>query len=644
MPSGKVIQERIEKMTSTQKTFFVTVLDSILAAASFVIANFAVGPFLNFKLLVEPKFLLSLGLVTIIQSLCFYFRGLYKGIWRYSSTHDLLRLIKGITLAVTLAAGFIYFYQGLTAATFKMFVIDWFILIVGLGGARFTYRIWRDSLPGIFKGEGTDRVIIVGAGSGGERLFRELKENKAHRKKVLAFVDDDLGKKNKLLHGVPVMGGVNDLPDILAETNVQQVYIAIPSATGEQIRKVYESCKGQSVSLKTLPSLGDFLKGKTEFSQLRDIGPEDLLGRQQVTLDTNSLGTMLTSRVIMVTGAGGSIGSEICMQVAKFSPSLLILFEQSEYCLYQLEKKLKESFPEVPIKVVIGDIRNEKRVDSILREYRPQVVFHAAAYKHVPMMEKNPKEAVETNVRGTLILASACQKFKVDRFVQISTDKAVNPTSVMGASKRVAEMVCQRLQSRSSDTKFMTVRFGNVLGSSGSVIPLFKEQIKRGGPITVTHPEVKRYFMSIPEASQLVLQAGAMGKGGEIFVLNMGTPIKILDLAKQMVSLAGLREGQDINIEFCGLRPGEKLFEELLCDDETTLPTTHSLVRVAKARFVPEDFDFNLQTLLDIPLESELSLYQQSIKTMVNDFRSGDEQNEDYLSRLALDSSEKRFH
>ncbi|MBT3981922.1 MAG: polysaccharide biosynthesis protein [Bacteriovoracaceae bacterium] len=619
----KKILKFIGKLSSRQKSLIVFSFDGIVAFCSFYIAivlRFDGLPIIRGSYLTT---LLSFVGIAFIQSVCFYLMGLYKGIWRFSSTTDLVKIIKGASIAVALSALILFFTIRLENIPRTAFIIDWLLLIVFLGGSRLAYRLYRDNTFAfnLQKSGDFDKAVIVGAGAGGEQLFREFRENPSLKIRIVAFVDDDSGKKGKSLHGINILGAVKDLDRVLAKTGAQKVFIAIPSATGSQIKKVVESCQRSDIEFKTLPSLKDLLHGRIEFSQLRNIEPEDLLGREPVNLDQKSLGAMLTGKVVLVTGAGGSIGSEICHQIAKFNPTLLVIFEQTEFFIYDLELNLREKYPHLVVEPYVGDVRRVKNVEEVFKRYRPDVVFHAAAYKHVPMMECNPYAAIDVNVKGTEIVSQAANKFGAERFVMISTDKAVNPTNIMGASKRVAEMVIQDIQAKSSGTKYMTVRFGNVLGSSGSVIPLFKNQIEKGGPVTVTHQDVKRYFMSIPEACRLVMQAGSIGSGGEIFVLEMGEPVRILDLAKQMITLSGLVPDEDIDIQIIGLRPGEKLFEELLLDDEHSLPTSHPLVRVAKAREVGEQFSDDLRKLVSLSEGDSLVTFQTFLQSLVVEYK-----------------------
>jgi FlaA1/EpsC-like NDP-sugar epimerase len=404
----------------------------------------------------------------------------------------------------------------------------------------------------------------------------------------VGLLDDGALKQGRQIHGVPVRGRIDELSRVAQALDVSHAIVAMPAASHTVRREAVNMATEAGLKVMTVPSFDDIMTGKVTVSQLRQVELDDLLGRDPVVLDSAVLSRFLSGRVVMVTGAGGSIGSELCRQIARFGPSQLILFELSEFALYQIEQEFRKRHSELPVVCAVGDTRNRARVDQILREYRPEVVFHAAAYKHVPLMEEvNTWEALQNNVFGTYLLASCAMRWGVKEFVLISTDKAVNPVNVMGASKRLAELVCQGLQ-KSDGTRFVMVRFGNVLGSAGSVIPKFRQQIAEGGPVTVTHPEITRYFMSIPEAAQLVLQAGAMGRGGEIFVLDMGEPVRIVDLARQMIRLSGFSES-DIKIDFTGLRPGEKLYEEVLANDEQTLPTPHPQLRIARARPVDAD-------------------------------------------------------
>jgi FlaA1/EpsC-like NDP-sugar epimerase len=452
-----------------------------------------------------------------------------------------------------------------------------------MGGSRFLYRSLKD---GYIFSLGIDQripVIIMGAGAAAAMLVRDLAHSQNWR--VVGLFDDDPNKKGCRLGGVPVLGTLDSINIHAEQLGVNQAIIAMPSVSVGVRRHAMQLAADAGLSVLTVPGISDLLSGRVSIAQIRKVVLEDLLGREPVSLDMDGLQGLLADKTVMVTGAGGSIGSELCRQIAAFKPSCLVLFEAHEYAMYKLEQEFQRQFPHLPIVCAIGDVKNSQRVAQVMRQYPPDIVFHAAAYKHVPLLESlNLWEAIRNNVLGTYTVAKAAIEHGVEKFVLISTDKAVNPTNVMGATKRLAEMVCQALQ-QDSNTRFEMVRFGNVLGSTGSVIPKFREQIAQGGPITVTHPDIIRYFMSIPEAAQLVLQAGVMGQGGEIFVLDMGEPIKIVDLARDMIRLSGFHE-DEIKIEFTGLRPGEKLYEELLADDEQTERTPHPKLRIAKARGV----------------------------------------------------------
>ncbi len=523
----------------------------------------------------------TLPWVVALQLTIFWRVNLYRGIWRYASTADLRRIVFAVLLSAIAIVFMFWMLRIGHGIPRSVMLINPMLMVLLMGGGRLGYRMWRE---GNFYGGiklGGEPVLIVGAGDAGAMLAKDLEKNPAWR--LVGFLDDDPSKRHLNLNGVKVLGGLDELSHWANHFSVERVIIAMPSSSPPQRKHAIQLCNAAGVQALTVPSFDDLMSGKIAVSQLRPVELDDLLGRDPVVLDDAGLHGLLTGKVAMVTGAGGSIGSEMCRQIARFSPAKLVLFEQSEFALYTLEQELRPSFPALSFICLVGDVRDAARVSEVMEQQQPSVLFHAAAYKHVPMMEQNNTwQAIRNNVLGTYTVAYAAQQHGVDKFVLISTDKAVNPTNVMGASKRLAEMVCQALQP-SGTTRFISVRFGNVLGSSGSVIPKFREQIAQGGPITVTHPDITRYFMSIPEAAQLVLQAGLMGKGGEIFVLDMGEPVKIVDLAKDLIRLSGLSES-DIQIEYSGLRPGEKLYEELLANDENTLLTPHPKLRIAQAR------------------------------------------------------------
>jgi FlaA1/EpsC-like NDP-sugar epimerase len=527
-----------------------------------------------------------------LQALVATIFGMYQGLWRYASLPDVQRIVATGIAGTTAVAATLWAGDWLNGLTFSHFFVQALLLIVLMAGSRITYRSWKEwMLYGKSEDQGSP-VIILGAGDAAVGILKELLRSRDWR--VLGLLDDDTNKRNRLIHGVRVMGAIDELPRIARTLKVKHVIIAMPSMAYQKRRQIIEICTKARVTVLTVPKFSDItatvnIASKVSSPKVRRLSFEDLVKREPITLDDAGLHDLLTSKVVMVTGAGGSIGSELCRQIASYQPSMLVLFEQNEYAQYKIEQSLRDEYENLPIASVIGDVKNVKRVNQAMHQYSPSIVFHAAAYKHVPLMEEsNAWEAVQNNVLGTVILAKAAIEYGVKKFVFISTDKAVNPTNVMGATKRLSEMVCQGLQ-QSGETRFEMVRFGNVLGSAGSVITRFEEQIARGGPVTVTHPDMVRYFMSIPEAAQLVLQAGAMGLGGEVFVLDMGEPIKIVDLAHDMIRLSASPD-EDIKIIFTGLRPGEKLFEELLADDEHTRATPHPKLRIAKAREVDANF------------------------------------------------------
>lgn len=525
------------------------------------------------------QMLASIAYVLPLQALLFWSFGLYRGIWKYASIPDLKKIVFAVGTGMFAVATLMYMLHHPVPRS--VLILDPILLLLFMGGSRLTYRSWKEKRLYGLSQLGSKPVLILGAGDAAANLVKSLERSREWH--VVGLLDDDPRKHERMIHGVRVLGPLADLGKIARGLSVENAIIAMPSGSHTARREALEICSMSGVKAMTVPSFDDLIGGKLTISQIRNVELDDLLGRDSVQLDTQGLGELLSGKTIMVTGAGGSIGSELCRQIAKFNPGKLILFDLSEFSLYNIEQEFTNNFPETPIICTIGDIKNAARIRQVLSSHQPDVVFHAAAYKHVPLMEEeNAWEAIRNNVMGTHVLACASIEFGVKKFVLISTDKAVNPTNVMGASKRLAELVCQTLQ-QNEGSRFVMVRFGNVLGSTGSVIPKFKAQIEKGGPITVTHPEITRYFMSIPEAAQLVLQAGLMGSGGEIFVLDMGNPVKIADLAKDLIKLSGFTEGE-IDIVYTGLRPGEKLFEELLADDEHTLPTHHPKLRIAKAR------------------------------------------------------------
>ena len=514
---------------------------------------------------------------------------LYQGIWKYASASDLVNIILAcLVSAVTQTIGMML--MGLRfprSYPFMYFVV----LTAGISIFRFTYRIlayFRQKQQGLIK-EGKTNTMIVGAGEAGNTLLKELQNSKFVEQNVCCLVDDDPGKIGKYLRGVLVAGNRKDICRLAEEYHIDEIMIAIPSASHAEIQELLDICSQTSCKLKVLPGIYQLVNGEVSVSKLRNVEIEDLLGREPIDTQVESIMGYVSGKVVLVTGGGGSIGSELCRQIARHEPKQLVIFDIYENNAYDIQQELKRDYPELNLVVLIGSVRNTHRINGVFEKYHPQIVYHAAAHKHVPLMEDSPNEAIKNNVMGTYKTAQAADKYGVSRFVLISTDKAVNPTNIMGASKRLCEMVIQMMNNRSK-TEFVAVRFGNVLGSNGSVIPLFKKQIEEGGPVTVTHPDIIRYFMTIPEAVSLVLQAGARAKGGEIFVLDMGKPVKILDLALNLIRLSGLKPYEDIDIVFTGLRPGEKLYEELLMDEEGLQSTDNELIHIGK----PIDFDEEL--------------------------------------------------
>ncbi|MGB7543612.1 MAG: nucleoside-diphosphate sugar epimerase/dehydratase [Burkholderiales bacterium] len=523
--------------------------------------------------------------VALVHAVVFWALGLYRGLWRYASLPDLQRIVVAVGVSALAVPALLSLLRLGVSVPRSVYLIAPILLAGAMSGSRLLYRAWKERrVLGVIRHPEANPVLVLGAGTAAAALLKDLANSREWR--VVGLLDDDPAKRGGEIVGVKILGPLDAAGETARRLDVAHAIIAMPGATHSLRKRAVDLCAAAGLRVMTVPAYADIVSGRISVSALRKVELDDLLGRDPVQLDDAGLHGLLGGKVVMVTGAGGSIGAELCRQIARFEPKLLLLFELNEYALYSIEEEFRAGRRGVPIACVIGDVKNAVRIEATLARYRPSVVFHAAAYKHVPLMEiDNAWEAVQNNVLGTLRLARAAQAHGVEKFVLISTDKAVNPTNVMGASKRLSEQACQALQ-REAGAHFVMVRFGNVLGSTGSVIPKFREQIARGGPVTVTHPEITRYFMSISEAAQLVLQAGWMGRGGEIFVLEMGEPVRIVDLARDMIRLSGLGV-EDIRIEFTGLRPGEKLYEELLSDRENTLPTPHPKLRIATADGAP---------------------------------------------------------
>ncbi|OFS87260.1 multidrug MFS transporter [Oligella sp. HMSC05A10] len=513
---------------------------------------------------------------------------LYRGMWFFASIPDLVRVLKAVLVSAVVLL-FIEVFFGQTAKLPRSIVVLYPILLVLImGGGRFLWRIYKEYLRYGREQGAAKPVIVLGAGTAGAMLIRELERTRDWN--VVAIHDDDRTKWGLEILGCRVKGAIDQLPESLEEHGAKHVIMAMPTAPKEVLQKITLMATEAKASVFTVPGLAELMSGRVAINMMRPVKIEDLLGREPVYIDTEHVEKMIANKSVLVTGAGGSIGSELCKQISRFKPERLILVETSEFALYLIEQWLRDNHPGLMVVPLTGDVKDKVRMNEIFELWKPHLVFHAAAFKHVPLMEVgNAWQAVRNNVLGTLNVAECALEYQAERFILISTDKAVNPTNVMGATKRMAEMVCEVLHSKGSETQFNMVRFGNVLGSTGSVIPKFKDQIARGGPVTVTHPDINRYFMSIPEAAQLVLQAASMGQGGEVFVLDMGEPVKIVDLARNMIRLSGFTEDQ-IRIEFSGLRPGEKLYEELLTDAEETRSTPHPKLRIARSRTVPDGF------------------------------------------------------
>ena len=611
------------------------VLAHIIAFAASLMLSFLVVQNMQFRIEWLELYPALLMFFLVIKLPVFGLFKQYRGWWRYVGISDLLGIF-GASLVSTFIIVVLWFLignipavriglpSGLERPAEGVCIADMFATVFMLGGLRIIIRLYFEEFRTAEAGR-LKRFLIVGAGNAGEALLREILRMPVTQYDVIGLIDDDSAKQGTHIHGIPILGIVEQLPEICEEHKIEEIAIAMPSASPQQLRRVIQVCEGAKIRFRTVPSITDIASGKLRVSQIRDVDINDLLGREAVKLDTDLIETFARDKIILVTGAGGSIGSEMCRQLCNFKPKLLLLIEQSENPLFEIERELLKQFAAVPIKTIICNITDKARVDEVFEEYKPQIVIHAAAHKHVPLMELNAGEAIKNNIVGTQIVADLADNYGATNFVMISTDKAVNPTSIMGSSKRIAEMYIQDL-SRTSETHFVTVRFGNVLGSDGSVVPIFKKQIAEGGPITVTHPEMKRYFMTVPEASQLVLQAASMGKGGEIFVLDMGEPVKIVDLARELITLSGFRPGEDIEMVFTGPRSGEKLFEELSIEGEDMQRTRHSKISIWKN--IPMDRDTlraGISELVNITKTQSYDEIVHKIKELVPEYTGGND-------------------
>ena len=548
--------------------------------------------------------LLWLPLAIVTQTAAFIYFGLYRGDWRFASLPDMMRIIKAVLIGTLICLAVITLATRLNNVPRTLFLFYAISLIGLLGTPRFFYRWLKDRK--LYLNEGS-RVLIVGAGRAGEMLVRDLLRDPERSLMPVGFLDDDISKRGVEIHGIRVLGPCKRIPELVEEMGVELILLAVPSARSQQMRHLVKLCETTGIPFRTLPCMQDLIAGRVSVNTLRVVSIEDLLGRDPVRLDKQAIHAEMSGRCVLISGSGGSIGTELCRQVARLNPARLVLLDNSEFNLFQIENELRQNFPETKLHVALADVTDAAAVEHLFQTQKPDIVYHAAAYKHVPMLESRVREAVRNNVMGTRSMALAADRHGCDAFVLISTDKAVNPANIMGASKRIAEIFCQNINQHST-TRFITVRFGNVLGSNGSVVPLFKAQIMAGGPVTVTHPDMIRYFMTIPEACQLILQAESMGRGGEIFVLDMGDPVSITYLAEQMIRLSGKEPVRDIEIVYTGLRPGEKLFEELFHEKEKLEGTRHEKILLSRHRKI----DWNFLNGVIATMESACETYDES--------------------------------
>lgn len=618
---------KIFKKTEKTRTLFFLVSDIILIAASFYFAFL-----LRFEGQIPEQYYkgniqTAISLALAICLPIFYFSKLYHFTWAYVSMQEMISLFRAVSLSF-LALGASLFilrdYNVLSGFPRSILLISFFLVFILTAMIRFSKRIYLHIFNEKRENAGGRRTLIAGAGDAGEQIVRNIQAGNNNSYYPVGFVDDNQMKRNVVIHGLKVLGKIDDIPEIAEAENIEEMIIALPSAGSATIRRAVELGKKANITgIKILPSIAELIDGKVSVGSIREVQVEDLLGREPVTVDTEKIKNFIKDKVVLITGAAGSIGSELARQTIKFQPSLLLILDHEETGMFNITNDLKDNYPNGRIVPLIADIRDENKIGEIFDKFRPGIVFHAAAYKHVPLMEDDPKEAVKNNIFGMKTISEASLKYGAEKFVFISTDKAINPTSVMGATKRVGEMICQ-VMNQKNHTKFISVRFGNVLGSRGSVIPTFKEQIKRGGPVKVTHPDMRRYFMITSEACLLVMQASEMGEGGEVFVLDMGEQVKIVDLAKEMIKLSGLKPDEDIPIVFTGVRPGEKLYEELLTAEEGTKATRNKKIFIAKLTNIEEDkFISGLDKLRKLVYNSGDSGTISALNEIVPSYRNG---------------------
>lgn len=623
------------------KALFLMSLDTLIIVNSYILA-FIIR--FNFDFIMDERngLILFLPIIVIIYLMMLSIFKMYKSIWTIVGIDEVAfgliacLIATGIILITSTIISSIYYIDHVTVLLAGLFIMIFTI------GIRVSFRIYRRMIShgrvllNSSNIGNLEKILIIGAGSCGQLIIEEIRKQNPIKQKVIGFIDDNPSKIGTYLRGIKILGNRNKIIEISEEKNVDLILIAMPSVDGKTKKEIIEICQSTRAKVKIIPGMYELIGGKVSLNRMRDIDLRDLLGREEVILDKKGIKDYIENKVVMVTGGGGSIGSELCRQIAKFSPKLLLILDIYENNVYELENEIISNFKNLKEKVLIASVREEKRLENIFNEYKPQVIFHAAAHKHVPLMESNPEEAIKNNVIGTLNVAECAHKYGAERFVLISTDKAVNPTNVMGASKRMCEMIIQAID-KNSNTEFVAVRFGNVLGSNGSVIPLFKKQIAKGGPVTLTHKKITRYFMLIPEAAQLVLQAGAYAKGGEIFVLDMGNPVRIYDLAKDLIKLSGFEPEVDIKIEITGLRPGEKLYEELLMDEEGLRKTSHEKIFIAK----PGEYDFEMlklgiNALKKIADLGDVETLKTALQFIVKTYKRLDTENNNIFNEVAL--------
>ncbi|RBP42231.1 polysaccharide biosynthesis protein [Garciella nitratireducens] len=611
-------------MQALKRQLILIISDILFTNLAFLLSALLILPIQQFTSVLLGYFWEIALFITMVRILTNYIFGLYSSLWRYASVDELFKVIVSVTVGSVM--NFVFLHLIRQSYPFAMYASIWMLNLFFIAGSRFTYRALRKSLHKKYnKNIQQKNVLIYGAGDAGVLVLNELRRHPEMGMHPVVMIDDDPAKYKRKVNGILVFGARDKIQDAVKKYQVEEILIALPSVTKQEHKQIIEICKGTGCKLKTLPGVYELINGKVDIKKIREVNIEDLLGREPVKLNSKEISEYLKGETILVTGGGGTIGSEICRQISYFQPKKLMIFDIYENNAYSLQLELKKKHPDLDLEVLIGSVRDKGRLDFIFQTYRPTVVFHAAAHKHVPLMEDSPTEAIKNNVFGTINVAEAAKIYQAKKFVLISTDKAVNPTNIMGATKRIAEIVIQMMDRHSKNTDYVAVRFGNVLGSNGSVIPIFKKQIAEGGPVTVTHPDIIRYFMTITEASQLVLQAGAMAKGGEIFILDMGEPVKILDLAKDLIKLSGFTPDEDIKIEFTGLRPGEKLYEELLIAEEGLQATKHKKILISKPiDYSYQEFVQELAKLKEVITKDAVQEIPKVIKKIVPTFQFDD--------------------